>query len=44
MTFGNNLLSVRSLGMRFGGIQALTDVNFDIPALYFRVDRPQRRR
>jgi branched-chain amino acid transport system ATP-binding protein len=28
---GNNLLTVRSLGMRFGGIQALTDVNFDIP-------------
>lgn len=32
MTTGNNLLTVRSLGMRFGGIQALTDVNFDIPA------------
>lgn len=32
MTPGNNLLTVRSLGMRFGGIQALTDVNFSIPA------------
>jgi branched-chain amino acid transport system ATP-binding protein len=32
MTTGNNLLTVRSLGMRFGGIQALTDVDFSISA------------
>lgn len=32
MIAGNDLLTVRSLGMRFGGIQALTDVAFSIPA------------
>jgi branched-chain amino acid transport system ATP-binding protein len=30
MTPGDNLLKVRSLGMRFGGIQALTGVDFNI--------------
>src|ERR1035437_9099361 len=32
MTACNNLLTVRQLGMRFGGIQALSDVDFSIAA------------
>ncbi|OIQ74517.1 glutamine transport ATP-binding protein GlnQ [mine drainage metagenome] len=32
MSPSENLLTVRGLGMRFGGIQALTDVNFSIAA------------